>query len=133
MKTAFQMTGLEDYLDSLQRAGEDIDKISREALKEASEILVADMKRRVPVDTWNLFNHITIKVPSAPGHYNYREIGIIYDLAYTDKKTSIQARAVEFGSIHMKAHPFIRPAISANRSRILEIFRRSLKSKGLID
>lgn len=133
MKTAFQMTGLEDYLDALQRAGEDIDKISREALAEASEILVADMKARVPVDTGNLLSHITIKVPTAAGHYNYREIGIIYDLAYTDKKTSIQARAVEFGSIHMAARPFIRPAIRANKTRILEIFRRSLQSKGLID
>lgn len=133
MKTAFQITGLEDYLDTLQRAGEDIDKISREALAEASEILVADMKARVPVDTGNLLSHITIKVPTASGHYNYREIGIIYDIGYTDKKTSIQARAVEFGSIRMAAQPFIRPAIRANKTRIMDLFRRSLQSKGLID
>ncbi len=133
MKSAFEITGLEEYLDALQRAGEDINKISREALAEASEILVAEMKARVPIDTGNLLEHIKIKVPSGEGNYNYREIGIIYDPAFTDRETSIQARAVEFGSVHAAAQPFIRPAIRAKRAAIIKLIREHLRRAGLVD
>ena len=133
MKSAFQITGLEEYLDALHRAGENINNISRDALAVASEILVNDMKSNVPIDTGNLLDHIKIKVPTAEGNYNYREIGIIHDIEYTDEKTAIQARAVEFGSVNMSARPFIRPAISKNRRLIMNIFRNRLKAAGLVD
>jgi len=133
MKSAFNITGFEDYVADLVNAGIKINQVSREALAEASDILLAEMRARVPIDSGNLLDHITVKVPSAEGNYNYREIGIIYDLDYTDKKTSIQARAVEFGSVYMAAQSFIRPAIRSKRSVITNLIRNRLKAAELVD
>jgi HK97 gp10 family phage protein len=133
MKSAFQITGFEEYAEKLVRAGLKINQVSRDALDEASKIILAEMQSRVPVDTGNLLNHLTIKTPTREGDYNYREIGIIYDLAYTDKKTSIQARTVEFGSVHMAARPFIRPAIRAVRSEVVNLIKSRLAEAGMVD
>jgi HK97 gp10 family phage protein len=133
MKSSFKVTGMEAYFDLLQKAGKDIDLISRSALKEAGEILQADMISRVPVDTGNLRDHIKIYTPSAEGYFNYVAVGIIRDLGYTDKETAIQANAVEFGSVHTAARPFIRPAVRAKKAAIMKLIRDRLKSAGLID
>jgi HK97 gp10 family phage protein len=133
MKSQFPVTGLDEYLEVLQNAGEDINEVSRSALAEAGEMFQSAMVARVPVDSGNLRDHIKIFTPSAEGDYNYVAVGIIHDLAYTDKETAIQARAVEFGSVHMAAHPFIRPAVRATRGAVQKLIRERLKAAGLVD
>jgi HK97 gp10 family phage protein len=133
MRSAFQITGFEEYVTDLVNAGININKVSRDVLAEVSEVILAEMRSRCPIDTGNLVGHLTIKVPSAEGDYNYREIGIIYDLAYTDKKTSIQARTVEFGGVKMAARPFIRPAIRAVRAEVVNRIRERLRASKLVD
>lgn len=133
MKSAFQIHGMEEYIEHLRKTGEDVNKISREALEEVSNVLLVEMQSRVPVDTGNLYEHIKIKTPTKEGDFNYREIGIIHDIAYTDKKTAIQARSIEFGTVHAHAQSFIRTAIRAKRGVCLEIIKNRLKNAGIVD
>ena len=133
MKSKFEIKGTEAYLEALQKAGRDIDLVSRGALKEAGEILKADMISRVPIDTGNLMRHIKIFTPSREGHFNYIVVGIIHDLDYTDERTAIQANAIEFGSVHAAAQPFIRPAIRAKRAAIMRLIRERLQAAKLVD
>jgi HK97 gp10 family phage protein len=120
-------------MENLTKAGVDINKVSREALAEAGSMLQSAMLSRVPIKNGNLASHIKIKTPTAEGNYNYCEVGIIYDLAYTDKKTSIQARAIEFGTIYAPAQPFIRPAIRALRGAITGLILSRLQAAELVD
>jgi len=136
-KTSLKINGLDDYIQALANAGEDINKISREALAEAGDILAAEMKRNVRVVTGersrNLVDHIKIRVPSGEGDYNYREIGIIHRLEFTDAATAIQANAVEYGSVHNKAMPFVRPAIRSKKAAINALIKARLVAAGLAD
>ena len=133
MKSSFNVSGLENYLEVLQNAEKDINLVAREALGEAAQIIQSAMLSRVPFDTGNLKNHIKIKTPSREGNYNYVEIGIIHDAAFTDKKTAIYARVIEFGSATVAARPYIRPAISSKRAAVTNLIRERLKKAGLVD
>ncbi len=133
MKAMFDIKGFEDYIEALQKAGKDIDLVSRDALRESGEMLQAAIIARVPVDTGNLKDHIKIKTPSVEGHYNYVEVGVIHDAAYTDKETMIGAIAVEFGSTRMAARPYVRPAISSKKAAVKRLIQQRLKAAGLVD
>ena len=130
MKAKLTVTGLDDYLLALHKAGEDINKISREALGEAGEVLQAEMKRRVPVDTGNLRDHIEIFTPSGEGDFNYVRVGIV---GLPDKQTAKQAIAVEFGSVHQASQSYIRSAVRAKRAVIMNLIRERLKTAGMVD
>lgn len=137
MKSSFEVSGMEAYLDALQKAGKDIDLVSRAALREAGEILQAEMIRRVPVKTGrktrNLIEHIRIFTPSGEGHYNYVFVGIIHKRLYTDKATAIQANAVEYGSVHNPAMSFVRSTIRAKKAAIVRLIREHLQAARLVD
>ena len=134
MKSKFEVKGLEDYLEVLQKTGQDINIVSRSALQEAAQILKSAMISRVPVgETKNLRDHILIFTPSAEGDFNYVIVGIIMDIGYTDAKTAIYANSVEFGSVHAGARPYIRPAIRSTKSAITRLIRDRLKAASLID
>jgi HK97 gp10 family phage protein len=137
MKSNFEVTGLEAYLEALQKAGKDVDLVARAALAEAGTQLQSEMIRRVPVKTGihtqNLKDHIKIFTPAGEGHYNYVAVGFIRDARYTDKETMIQANSVEFGTPHSEALPFIRPAVRAKKASLLNLMRERLKAAGLVD
>jgi HK97 gp10 family phage protein len=118
-------------MTALTKAGADVNKVAREALAEASEVLLAEMQARC--QSRELKAILAIKVPSGEGDYNYREIGILYDLAHTSKRQAIKARVIEFGSTRMAARPFIRPAIRAKRTQVMNIIRDRLRAAALVD
>ena len=138
MKSKFEITGVEAYLEVLQKAGRDIDLVSRAALHEAaSDILQPDMIARVPHKTGihsdNIRAHIKIFSPSKEGHFNYVEVGVIQSLDYTDAETARQVVAVEFGTTHSAAEPFLRPAVRAKRTQVMNLIRARLQGAGLVD
>jgi hypothetical protein len=131
MKSVFQLEGLTDYMTSLEKKGEDIDKVAREILADVGNMLESEMEARCESD--ELRGIITQKVPAGPGHYNYREIGIIYDAAYTTERQSIKARVFEFGGVYWAARPFIRPAIRAKQGAIQAMYEARLKAAGMLE
>ena len=85
-------------------------------LEEASIIVQADAKRNAPVDTGNLRGSITREVKS--------------DSAIVGTNVGY-AEHVEYGTRHMKAQPYLRPAIDTNRkgliTRLADMIRRAVR------
>ena len=133
MNSKLEITGLDDYFALLQQKEMDINKVARAALDEAAPLIQTEMQKRVAVDEGGLRDHIMIYTPSGEGDFNYRFIGVISKKIFTDKRTAIKAIVNEFGSKHMAAHPYIRPAIRAARLQVQNIIKEHLQRAGMVD
>jgi len=131
MKAAWEVQGLEDYMDMLKEAGKQVNVVSREALAEVGQELQAEMQIRCKVD--KLLPYIKIYTPQREGDYNYVAVGFVHDLAYTPAWAAILANVIEFGSVHNAAMPFIRPAVRAMRSAVNAKIAARLKAATLVD
>lgn len=126
------LKGLEEYLEAIVRAGRDIDEAAASAVLAAAEVLQDGMQARVPVRTGNLRAHIRIKGPVREGNETSCEVGVIHDKAFTDDDTARYGNAVEYGTAHTPAQPYIRPALAEDRSKARRAMRGALIEAGLI-
>ena len=126
-----EIKGLEEYIKHIHEAGESVNDVARSALAEIGPMLQAEMLRDVPVDEGELRDTIQIRTPSGEGDYNYINVGIIAGVA--TKRNAIKALVFEFGSVHIAARPFIRPAIARKRAAVSRLIRERFKAKGLVD
>lgn len=137
MKFKMEFKGINEYTETLLKAGVDVDIVAREALAEIGQILQSDMVRRVKVKTGkhskNIIDHIKIRTPTGAGHYNYVEVGVIHRLEFTDAKSARQAAAVEFGSVHNAAMPFARPAIASKKAALNKLILERYRAAGLAE
>lgn len=137
MKATFELTGFDEYIESLIKAGHDVDLIARDALSEAAQDLQSALINAVPdvqgVNAEALREHINIRTPSGEGHYNYINVGFLHDIEYTPKGINIHARIVEFGSVWTPPHPFIRRTVAAFKNHFLQVAKSKLAAAGLVD
>jgi len=91
-----------------------ITKVSPRFLTEAGIVVQAAAKRLAPVDTGNLRGSITREVFG-----DRAEVG-----------TNVEyAEHVEYGTRHMGAQPYMRPAIDENRKGLISKFVELLKAE----
>jgi len=123
IRTRLTTKGLEEWLERLAQAGQDIDAIAGEALLSGGELLLDGMQRRVPVDTHNLQNHLNLQGPTRDGNFTFVEIGLMG----ADKETARYGNVQEFGSSSMAAQPYVRPTLDEDikkaRQKMVEVFR----------
>lgn len=131
MRAGWELTGLDEYISALQKAGKDVNTVSRAGLAEAGYMLKNAMVSRCPTD--KLRPYIKIFTPSAEGDWNYVAVGYVRDLSYTPADIAVAANSVEFGSVHNAPMPHIRPAVSAMRSAVNNLLAAKLKAAGLVD
>jgi HK97 gp10 family phage protein len=124
--------GFEEYFEALQKAGKDIDAAADKALLTGAKVVQVEMQRLAPVLTGNLKDHIKIKGPVQDGNEHYIEVGVIHDLAFTDKRTAIYAAVQEYGSSDTPAHPYIRPGIDYSKREAIKAMKTSLIEDGLL-
>lgn len=120
-----------EYAETLERAGADVNKVSRKALADSGQMLQAAMAAACPSD--KLRPYIKIHTPSAEGDYNYVAVGYVRDLAYTPADIAVAANSVEFGSVHNPPMPHIRPAVSRLRKTINQLIASRLAAAGYVD
>lgn len=89
-----------------------LDNKKVEALNEVGKFCKGKMDQYVPVDTGYLKSRNTFKVTK----FFYQKLTLLNDCYY--------AGFQEFGTVKMKAQPFIRPAMENHTSEIAEIMRR---------
>ena len=104
------------------------------ALRDGTDMIAADAKRRCPVETGALRDSITPKTfkNDDKGGMN----GYVYcDYPNTDRKASFKgqkqlyyAMAVEYGNRHAIAQPFLKPALRANKKRVLALVLAALEA-----
>lgn len=99
--------------------------LQRQALIEAAQagaqIVLDDARSRVPVRTGNLRRNIRKRL--AGRQSDIHEATVEVQVA----KKGFYGRFIEFGTKHLSAHPFFRPAIENNLERIKATMRAVLK------
>jgi hypothetical protein len=131
VRAAWELKGLDDYFETLEKAEVNINVVSREGLAEAGKMLQAEMQIGCRVD--KLLPYIKIFTPTREGNYNYVAVGFVHDLAFTPKWAAILANVIEFGSVHNEPMPFIRPAVRRMRSQVNALIAAKLKAATLVD
>lgn len=113
------LQGLPDLLAKLDRM--DIaaqQAILLPAVEEGAEILRADAANRAPRDTGALAEGMTMTVVKKEPHYVSVKVG-------PDRK-QFYGRFIENGTAHIAPRPFLGPALTTNRERILTLIRERI-------
>ncbi len=85
-------------------------------LEKAGEIIAADARRRVPVDTGRLKDSIRVTRLKGDPKQNIR----VY-AGNRLKGGPFYAHMVEYGTVKMRARPFLRPALNGSKAQIKQI------------
>ncbi len=112
-KLKLDLTGFEAYLEKLARFGADVDEAAAAALTAAADVVLAEMQALVPVDTGDLKSHLNHSEANRSGNEHWMHVGLY------SKEGSVMRKglALEYGSVKMPAHPYIRPALTKSRQR----------------
>ncbi len=94
----------------------EIEKTAMDRLEKAGEIVAADARRRVPVDTGKLKATIRVVRLKNDAKNNIR----VY-AGNRQKDGPFYAHMVEYGTVKMKARPFLRPALNGSKTQIMSI------------
>ena len=133
------LEGTDELIAGLYKLGERIAKAAESrALKEGGEILRQEMHGRAPVglkrlagkrfvETGKLRESITVsRVKSKDDGVRYVEVG-------PSKETAWRAKFIEYGTVKMRAKPFMAPAVEAKRkevyAKIAEVLRNELRKR----
>ena len=131
-KGMFSLKGMEEYLETLATADGNVDEATARAVMAGAEVAEAGMVKRAPELTGNLKSKIAIKGPDRDGNFHFAEIGLIHDKNFTDAETARYGMAQEFGSASMPAHPYIRPTLKRDKSKIRKAERESLEKDAIL-
>lgn len=132
MTTRVKITtkGFEEYLERIAQAGLNVDAAAAKALRAGAQVALDGMKQRVPKDTHNLEEHLEASEPQQDGNFTFVTVGM---RPGADAETARYGNAQEYGSSSMPAHPYIRPTMDADASKIKAAMRESLKSEGVVE
>jgi HK97 gp10 family phage protein len=106
LKSRMDTKGFEEYLEKVQKSGQDIDVVADEALLAFALIMRGGMQRRAPFLTGYLMGHINILGPDRDGNFHFVKIGV-FDV---NRDKEMYFFYQEMGSAHAPAQPYIRPA-----------------------
>lgn len=130
MRAKLSLKGMEEYLETIAKAGGDVDAACADALKAGAEVAVDGMRRRVAVDTGNLKDSLRVSDVQQDGNTISVEMGL---LSGTEAATARYGNAQEFGSSSMPAHPYIRPTMAEDKNKITTAMKQSLQENGFVD
>lgn len=130
VKTRLTTKGFEEYLEALQKAGEDIDAIADDALEAGGQILLSGMQQRVPKDTHNLERHLSLEGPFVEGNFHYVEVGL--DTTKADADTARYGNVQEYGSARTPAQSYIRPTLDHDMAKARSAMRRIFEERGAL-
>jgi len=131
----FQLNGLEQYLENIQRAGNDVDVAASEAVDAGAEIVFEDVQANAPVlkkdDPRRVKGQLKSDVYRTEvqhdGDYHFVVVGV------DEKKDLPYETFVEYGTSDTAAQPFFRPGFDNNRNKVHAAEREILKDKGLVE
>lgn len=117
-----KVEGFQELLDEVARLGKEGAKIENKALKEAGEIVKESIQSVTPMRTGKLKESIMVSGVKTKDGIKCVEIGPDKDAYYS--------RFVEFGTVKMKAKPYMAPGYESSRdaaeAAIIAELRRGL-------
>jgi HK97 gp10 family phage protein len=131
-KGKFDLKGLNEYLERIAEAGLNVDAAVKKALEAGGRAALEGMLMRVPIDTHNLQEHLTVDPVKREGNYSFIRVGIPHNIQQTDAETARYANAQEYGTSSMAATPYIRPTIEEDGALIKRVMKDVLKEEGVV-
>lgn len=114
-----ELEGIENLIDEVEKLGKQGSKIENKALKGAGEVVKDSIVREVPVRTGKLKKSISVSGIKREGGEPYVQVGPGKDGWY--------GKFVEFGTVKMKAKPFMEPGYENSKDAALDTIQEELK------
>ena len=116
---AVEIKGLDSLMHKLDRMGGNVLDALGKAVEQTTQVAISDAEANVAVDTGMLKQSI---VHGSDVVYNTDSVtGIVGTSAY-------YAIYQEMGTVKMAAHPFLMPALNANKSTFEQLARKELET-----
>ncbi len=114
-----ELTGLEDFINAVQRLGSEGKKIENKALKEAGAVMQKAIQNVTPVRTGKLKNSITVSGIRTQDGVKYVAIGPSKDGWY--------CKFLEFGTVKIRAKPFMAPGYENGKEQAMATIKEELR------
>ena len=114
---AVEIKGLDSLMHKLDRMGGNVLDALEKATKQTSLAAQADARDNAPVDTGNLKQSISTE--------HERSIEAATSTVHTNVEYALYQ---EMGTVNMAAHPYMMPALNANKSTFEQLARKELKT-----
>ncbi|KHO62675.1 phage protein, HK97 gp10 family [Thermoanaerobacter sp. YS13] len=120
MAVEVKFEGMDELIKAVETLGQKGSRIENEALKEAGEYLAEEMKKEAPVRSGELRDSIKCSNVKTKQGQKYVEVG-------PDETTNWRAKFIEFGTVKMRANPFMSRAYEKNKEQVREIIAQKLR------
>lgn len=131
IRVKMQLTGLEEYIENLQRAGANIDQVVGEAIYESAKPIEEDIRKWAEKHkkTGSVLEGVGLTEVQQEGGKIFIEVGVFNDPF--DNPTAWHANFIEYGTPKMRADPGVRPAFNKNKGKVKKIQSDILKRGGI--
>ena len=114
-----KIDGMENLLAEIEKLGQKGSRIENKALREAGDVVKESIKKEVPVRTGKLKQSITASRVKTKDGVKRVEVG--------PDKDGYYGKFVEFGTVKMKANPFMSRGYETSKEEAMEAIEKNLK------
>lgn len=114
-----KLEGMENLLAEIEKLGQKGSRIENKALREAGDVVKESIKKEVPVRTGKLKQSITASRVKTKDGVKRVEVG--------PDKDGYYGKFVEFGTVKMKANPFMSRGYETSKEEAMEAIEKNLK------
>ena len=114
-----KVDGMENLLAEIEKLGQKGSRIENKALKEAGDVVKESIEKEVPVRTGKLKQSITVSRVKTKDGVKRVEVG--------PDKDGYYGKFVEFGTVKMKANPFMSRGYETSKEEAMEAIEKNLK------
>ena len=114
-----KVDGMENLLAEIEKLGQAGSRIENKALREAGDVVKDAIVKEVPVKTGKLKQSITVSRVKTKDRVKQVEVG--------PDKDGYYGKFVEFGTVKMKANPFMGRGYETSKEEAMSTIEKNLK------
>lgn len=114
-----KVDGMENLLAEIEKLGQAGSRIENKALREAGDVVKDAIVKEVPVKTGKLKQSITVSRVKTKDRVKQVEVG--------PDKDGYYGKFVEFGTVNMKANPFMARGYETSKEEAMSTIEKNLK------
>ena len=114
-----KLEGMENLLSEIENLGNAGSRIENKALREAGDVVKEAIQKETPIRSGKLKESINVSRVKNKDGAKHVEVGPNKDVFYS--------RFVEFGTIKMKANPFMARGYEVSKENAMETIEKNLK------
>ena len=114
-----KLEGMENLLNEIEKLGKAGSRIENKALREAGDVVKEAIQKEAPIRSGKLKRSITVSRVKNKDGAKRVEVGPNKDVFYS--------RFVEFGTVKMKANPFMARGYETSKENAMETIEKNLK------